>query len=531
MPRIAQITRLTQAARARRRGRGVSRRLRWSILSLLCGLLAAAWAGTAAAHPLGNFTINTYSRLDFAGEAVRLTYIVDLAEIPTFQLTQEGRLDPNKNGVLDSTEAQAYLDAEIPRLRDGLRLAVAGQTIPLQLLDQSATFVPGQADLPTLRIETHYTATLPTGWTSNGAITYADTNYRERLGWREILARGGPGIVVSGITGDDQSDELRAYPQNQLNDPLARREIAFAIAPGEGGAANTSNTAARAAGSVTAQDTQRGGVTAKVAALIGIDNPTPSVILAAIFGAIFWGAAHALSPGHGKTVVGAYLIGSRGTAKHAAFLGLTVTITHTAGVFALGGITLWLARYLLPEKLYPWLNVASGLLVVIIGLSLVAQRLRGDRALPIDDHDHAALAEPPAEQDGAPWQPLAHSHGGRAHTHMPPGAATGGVTWRSLFALGVSGGLIPCPSALVLLLSAISLGQIGFGMVLVVAFSAGLAVVLTAIGLLCVYARRLFARFSFEPRMPHFLPVASAFAITLAGGLIVLDALRQAGIV
>jgi ABC-type nickel/cobalt efflux system permease component RcnA len=506
----------------------VSRRPRWSLVGLLCGLLAATWAGTAAAHPLGNFTINTYSRLDFAGDTVRLTYIVDLAEIPTFQLIQEGRLDPDKNGILDSAEARAFLDAELPRLRDGLQLLVGGQPAPLQLLDQSATFVPGQADLPTLRIETHHTAPLPAGWASNGAVTYADTNYRERLGWREILARGGPGIVVSGITGDDQSDELLAYPQEQLNNPVARREVAFAIAPGEGGA--TANTAARAAGSVTTQDTRRGGVTAQVASLIGVEDPTPTVILAAIVGAIFWGAAHALSPGHGKTVVGAYLIGTRGTAKHAAFLGLTVTITHTAGVFALGGVTLWLARYLLPEQLYPWLNVASGLLVVIIGLSLVAQRLRGDSAT-LADHDHAEFATPAPGQDGAAWQPLAHSHGGRTHTHMPPGAAKGGVTWRSLFALGVSGGLIPCPSALVLLLSAISLGRIGFGMVLVVAFSAGLAIVLTAIGLLCVYARRLFARFSFEPRLPRFLPVASAFAITLAGGLIVLDALRQAGIV
>ncbi len=505
------------------------RRARWPLVGLLCGLLAALWSGAVAAHPLGNFTINHYSRLDFAGEAVRLTYVVDLAEIPTFQLIQEGRLDLNKNGVLEGDEARAYLDAEMPRLLAGLRLTVAGKTVPLTVLDRSAAFVSGQADLPTLRIEAHFTATLPADWASNGAITYADSNYRDRLGWREILARGGPGIVVNGITGDDQSDELRAYPQDQLADPLTRRDVAFTIGPGAGGAG--ANTAARAAGSVTAQDARRGGVTAQVASLIGIDNPTPTVILASIIGAVFWGAAHAFSPGHGKTVVGAYLIGTRGTAKHAAFLGLTVTMTHTAGVFALGGITLWLARYLLPETLYPWLNVASGVLVVIIGISLVVQRLQGERAIPDHEHDAAELATPATGQDGTNWDALTHKHGGRAHSHLPPGAANGCVTWRSLLTLGVSGGLIPCPSALVLLLSAISLGRIGFGMVLVVAFSAGLAVVLTAIGLLCVYARQLFARFSFEPRLPRFLPVASALAITLAGGLIILDALRQAGIV
>lgn len=504
-------------------------RARWPLVGLLCGFLAALWSGTVAAHPLGNFTINTYSRLDFAGESARLTYILDLAEIPTFQLIQEGRLDPNKNGILEGDEAEAYLAAEGPRLLDGLRLTVGGKPVPLQRLDQTAAFVPGQADLQTLRVAAHFTATLPPDWTRNGTVTYADTNYRERLGWREILARGGPGIVVSGVTGEDLSDELRAYPQDQLNDPVARREVAFTIGPGDGGSA--ADTAARAAGSVTAQEARRGGVTAQVASLIGIENPTPAVILAAIVGAIFWGAAHALSPGHGKTVVGAYLIGTRGTAKHAAFLGLTVTITHTAGVFALGGITLWLSRYLLPETLYPWLNVASGLLVVLIGVSLVVQRVRGEHATIDHDHEHAQLAAPSTGQEGANWQALTHTHGGRAHSHLPLGAASGRVTWRSLLTLGVSGGLIPCPSALVLLLSAVSLGQIGFGMVLVVAFSAGLAVVLTAIGLLCVYARRLFARFSFEPRVPRFLPVASALAITLAGGLIILDALRQVGLV
>jgi ABC-type nickel/cobalt efflux system permease component RcnA len=102
---------------------------------------------------------------------------------------------------------------------------------------------------------------------------------------------------------------------------------------------------------------------------------------------------------------------------------------------------------------------------------------------------------------------------------------------RRLVALGVSGGLVPCPAALVLLLSAISLGRLGFGMVLVVVFSMGLAVVLTGIGLLMVYARRLFERYSFETRMPRLLPIASASIITLAGAGIAVAALARTGIV
>lgn len=512
------------------RGKARTSRLRRPLLlGTLLGLLAALWSGSVAAHPLGNFTINSYSRLDFTGEAVRITYVIDLAEIPTFQLIQQGRIDANKDGTLETAEADAFLDAELPELLDGLRLVVAGQAIPLDTLDRAASFAPGQADLQTLRVTAHFSGKLPAGWEQYGEVYYADANYHDRLGWREIVVRGGEGVVVEGASGEDRSDELRSYPEDQLNNPPTLYNVTFAIRPGNG--ASTASTAAKAAGRVTSQDARRGGATTQVAALIGLDQLTPTVILVAILGALFWGAAHALSPGHGKTVVAAYLVGARGTAKHAAFLGLTVTLTHTAGVFALGGVTLWLARYLLPERLYPWLNVASGLLVVLIGLSLAYQRLRGVSQVQAHDHTQDDFGSTENDQGGANWQAFNHEHDGRAHTHLPPGATDTRVTWRSLLVLGVSGGLIPCPSALVLLLSAVSLGRIGFGMILVVAFSAGLALVLTAIGLLCVYARQLFARFSFEPRLPRLLPIASALAVTLAGGAILLDALRQAGVV
>jgi nickel/cobalt exporter len=124
-----------------------------------------------------------------------------------------------------------------------------------------------------------------------------------------------------------------------------------------------------------------------------------------------------------------------------------------------------------------------------------------------------------------------HSHDGHTHSHSPLGADGSKVSIRSLVALGVSGGLVPCPAALVLLLSAISLGRLGFGMVLVVAFSVGLAIVLTGIGILMIYAKRLFERFSFETRVPRLLPVASALVISLAGVVILVGSLKQAGIV
>jgi ABC-type nickel/cobalt efflux system permease component RcnA len=252
------------------------------------------------------------------------------------------------------------------------------------------------------------------------------------------------------------------------------------------------------------------------------------------------GALHAMSPGHGKTVVGAYLVGSRGTAKHAAFLGLTVTVTHTSSVFALGLLTLFASQYILPETLFPYLSLASGVIVLGIGLTLFVRRLRSAFGLAGaeahqhhhghgHEHTHAGHehSHEHAHGDGA----LTHSHGGREHSHAPPGADGRPLTWRSLLALGVSGGLLPCPSALVVMLSAISLGRVGYGLALIVAFSVGLAATLTAVGLLFVYAGRFVAgRRAGEGRLVKVLPVLSSLVIACAGAAICYEALAQAGI-
>jgi nickel/cobalt exporter len=489
-----------------------------------CAIVGAflLWPLTAAAHPLGNFTINHYSRLHFAGSVAQVKYVLDYAEIPTFQM----KPDSDGDGVLSPAEANAFLDATLPGLVGNLHLTIGGREEPLKVTDRSAAFVPGQGGLPTLRLETTLEGALPSGWQGAGG-TYADGNLSERLGWREIVVQGGDGVAINNasVPATDVSNELRDYPQNLLTSPLNVTSATFSLVPGSGG----SDVGSRAA-SVPRPAASQGKPTDQVAALITADKLSPTVILVSILVALFWGAAHALSPGHGKTVVAAYLVGSRGTAKHAVFLGMTVTLTHTIGVFALGGITLWLSRYLLPETLYPWLNVISGGLVILIALILAYQRLRGilqPKSAPASDHSHDSFE---LASDGASYD-LVHEHGGVAHSHLPPGGDGSRVTWRSLLALGVSGGLIPCPSALVLLLGAVALGRVGFGIVLVIAFSFGLAVLLTAIGLLMVYAHRLFSRFSFEARLPRLLPVASALVMALAGVGIVVEALRQAGVI
>jgi ABC-type nickel/cobalt efflux system permease component RcnA len=220
-------------------------------------------------------------------------------------------------------------------------------------------------------------------------------------------------------------------------------------------------------------------------------------MLLGMLAAFAFGAVHALSPGHGKTLVAAYLVGSRGTPRHAIFLGLMVTFTHTVSVFALGLVTLYLSRYVLPETITPILGAISGITIVWVGASLLYRRTIGRR---MTAHAHSGLV---------------HHHGdGRVHTHVPEEMSVGG-----LIALGASGGLVPCPSALVLLLTSVSLGRVAFGLTLLVAFSLGLAVVLSGIGLAVLYARHLVPDSAAlqGSKAVRYLPVASAAFIVCVG--------------
>jgi nickel/cobalt transporter (NicO) family protein len=283
-------------------------------------------------------------------------------------------------------------------------------------------------------------------------------------------------------------------------------------------------------------------------------NLSAPFIASTLLAAMVWGAGHALTPGHGKAIVGAYLIGARSTPFHAVYLGLTVTLTHTLGVFALGLIALFASRYVLPEQLYPWLGALSGLVVVGMGFFMLRRRIgpligrslgsRGDHQdhghshshtdghshdhphphdhaglqdhRPHHDHDHHGHSHPHSDE---------HSHDhGHGHSHLPPGADGSPVTWRSLFLLGVSGGLLPCPSALVLLLAAVSVNRATFGMALVVAFSFGLAAVLTVVGLLFVKGGAVVHRAPRFTAWQQYIPAASALVITLLGVVLMTEA-------
>jgi nickel/cobalt transporter (NicO) family protein len=494
---------------------------RWLLPTLIALLLVLARTpARAEAHPLGNFTINQYSRLEVGRDTVRVRYIVDMAEIPTFQERQT--MDGDGDGQVSDAESAAYLAQQSPALIAGLRLAVNDAPAALRIDDQRLIFPEGQGGLLTLRMEFDLTAATA-GAAQPIVIDYRDGNFAERIGWREIVVRPGDGVALSNATApaQDQSNELRNYPQDMLTSPLNLREARVSVTLG-------ATTTSAATSSVSVANPASALVPDDFANLIASKELTPAAIALALLLALLLGAGHALTPGHGKTIVAAYLVGARGTAKHAIFLGITTTVTHTAGVFAIGFVTLWISNYILPEQLYPWLEFISGLLVVSIGLVLFRGRLKSLLRRPATahahDHDHDHDHEHGHSHDHD------HDHGPLGHSHMPPGADGGPVSWRGLLALGISGGLLPCPSALVVLLSAIALHRVAFGMLLIVAFSIGLAGVLTGIGLLLVYARQLFERFPTDGRLLQALPVASAAFVTLAGVVIAAGALVQAGV-
>jgi nickel/cobalt exporter len=256
--------------------------------------------------------------------------------------------------------------------------------------------------------------------------------------------------------------------------------------------------------------------------------------LAAGIAVAFWlGALHALEPGHGKTIVAAYLVGSRGNMKHAALLGATVTFTHTISVFLLGIGTLLLSSYIVPEKIIPALGVVSGVSIVLIGGWLFYKRWRAflhARAhahghAHHHDHHHHDHHHHDHDHQHHDHDHHAHSHShGHDHSHVPQGD----ITLGSLMALGASGGLVPCPAAMVLLLSAIAIGHTGLGLLLLIAFSLGLAGVLMAIGMLVIYAKNWLPESSKNAEHPllKFAPVASAFVILCVGMLMTAASLR-----
>jgi ABC-type nickel/cobalt efflux system permease component RcnA len=475
-------------------------------------LILAGPAFQALAHPLGNFTINRYSRLELNPESIRILYIVDMAEIPAFQ--ELGRMDADGDSAISDEERGNYLATTANRLVRGLQLTIDEITLTPQLISRELTTPPGQGGLKTLRLNLMLQADFAPGKDSKARQAhYQDNNYSQRPGWKEIVVRPLQKVTLlnSDVPPQDQSAELLSYPRDQLSAPLDVHKASWTFAPAGSPSLVETDTSLKPNAKTPQKD--------RLVDILAVDRNTLPLMLFALLIAAGLGALHALSPGHGKAIVGAYLVGTRGTVKQALILGFTVTLTHTAGVFALGLVTLYASRYLLPEQLYPWLGSASGLTVAVMGAFFLQKRLRSKaHSLPHAHHGHD------------------HGHDHLAHGHTHPHLATEdhghphepAPSLRNLLMLGVSGGLLPCPSALVVLLGAIALNRIGFGLLLIFAFSLGLATVLTLVGILFIYAKDLFCHWHHGRALLKFMPVASALVIFAAGIGITVQGVWQA---
>lgn len=472
---------------------------------LLAVALTALSPGAAQAHPLGNFTVNRYARLELRPGAIDVFYVLDLAEIPSFQEIRG--MDEDGDGRASEAELERYAARKAEAVRGGLSLAVNGTAAELRTVHQRASLEPGQAGLSTVRLEAMYSVVL-TEAKDLVEVGFRDNNEHNRPGWREIVVQAGQGVhlLTSTTPSQDLSDALRTYPDDLLSSPPDRREARFSYqvaptAPGRGDLAPTGNIVAAASpGPVTVALADGLAIAALASGDLG-----PGPLLFALLAAAGLGAAHALSPGHGKTIVAAYLVGSRGTVPHALLLGLTVTATHTAAVYALGGATLLAAAYVLPERLYSWLAASSGALVLLVGGRLLITRV-GHLLQQRRGHHHH------------------HQHG---HDHGPSR-----TDLRGLLALGISGGLLPCPSALMLMLSAIALQQAALGLVLTAAFSVGLALVLVGVGTAIVLAGRALPALPHAgalPRLAATLPVLGALVVILAGAALTLEGIARLG--
>jgi nickel/cobalt transporter (NicO) family protein len=506
---------------------------------------------SASAHPLGEFTINHYSEVKFSADSVRIDYVIDFAELTTLEqiLDMEGASEQD----IEDADLDEYLRQKVPDLVNGLDLEIGGQPVSLDAIDTHAEFHPGNWGFNLLRVELTLEGALPvTIGDEPVSGRYVVRNFPGRLGWHEIVMPHGGQVTVleTNALHEGVSNRLHDYPSIDEQEPLEIYDVEFTLVRGDEAEPEDDDAAGSAAARI--QEGERSSferLTGAAERLVDLEGAGLIAITLTMIGAFVWGALHALTPGHGKAVVGAYLIGSRGTAKHAVFLGMTVTATHTAGIFALGFVTLALSHLILPESLFPWLSMMSGVLVILIGAGIGYRRWRAYRETGVaddhghhhhhHDHDHHHHDHDHGHHHGHEHAHDHHLHHGHdhghhhhhhGHSHLPPGTDGSDVTWRSLLALGVSGGMVPCPSALVLLLGAISLGRLEFGLILVVLFSIGLAAVLTGIGLMMVYMRSIFNRFAFEARAPGVLPILSSIAITVAGVIIVMGAASQAGI-
>ena len=459
---------------------------RHAVMGALVAAVAVFGPATAAAaHPLGNFTVNRYARVEVSAGVVRVYYVLDEAEIPAFQ---------ERDAV--AADREAFADRRARAIAANLSLVLDGARVPLEVDARDLSQPQGQGGLPTLRLAVRYRAAVPAGAAVH-TLALEDGNEPDRVGWREIVvtARGGGRILGTDAPTTDRTDELRSYPADLVRSPLDLRRATLTFTPG------TEEVPALPLAPPAAAPSRAGG---RFADLVTRSAGTPWALAGLLAIALLVGAAHALAPGHGKTVMAAYLVGTRGRPRDALLLGTIVSLMHTGSVLALGLLLFHVSRTTRLDRIYPVLTLAGGLVVVVVGAVLLRGRLRTLRHERAHAHGHP------------------HGHG-HSHAHDLP-AGVSPLSRRGLVVLAGAGGVVPSPSAVIVLVSAFALHRVGLGLALVAAFSVGLAATLTAVGLAFVLGRDVLARHG--THWLRRLPAAGATALVLMGSAVALQGLR-----
>lgn len=454
-----------------------------AVLLALVSTIVLASPLEASAHPLGNFTVNRFAGLVLSSGEVLVHYVLDLAEIPAFQ---EMRLIDVDGDGAEEAELREWSADRAATIVRGLSLEVDRRALSLDVRDASAWMLPGQGGLATVRLEATFEAPLPS---RSGWLTFEDRNDPGSLGWREITATGTEGMTLVGSSVPERSvsGRLNSYPEDLLSSPpsVTSMETLFRRAP-DGGTEAAALPAIRRPGSP-------GGT---LGSLIGVRGG-PLLALGLIV-ALALGAWHALLPGHGKTLMAAAMVGSSARTRQAVVAGVSVALMHTASVTALGLAVLGLERAFRPEAVYPWIGAAAGLAAAAIGIHLVRGRLRAWRS-----------ARHEASEEGD--RPHEHDHEDRH------GVPVGGLlSPRGIAALALAGGILPAPSALIVMLAAIQEQRTAYGLALVLSFSAGLALSLVLVGLGAMRIR-MAMRGRVSERLQHLVPLLSATAIVVVG--------------
>ncbi len=468
------------------------------ISSSICSLCLCG--ESVFAHPIPKQNHDRTIEVHLTPNAVVVKYQLEIDE---YRAVQD--LDKEELARIDSPKAipRVFLEFAAPILRNNLIAQLDGTELSLQgrgEIDGSVT--------DHLRCNFAFTAAWNPSPGQPHRFTFREANYdREDFDRIQLTLTAGPGVVLRELTAPDKALWDRPPLEREPGDTERLRRLSAVIVVGEAEPSSAADQPRRA-GSVSDRRTEEGEDHPQKLLHLLLDTRRGLAVLLLL--AAGFGAVHALTPGHGKTLVAAYLVGEHGTVRHALLLGLMTTLTHTGVVFVLAIV--FLISPSAAGMIYYVQGLVGGLLITGLGLWLLMQRLFGR-----PDHFHL----------GGHSHHHHHSHD-HDHSHIPRN--DGSVRWWHLVLLGMRGGLVPCWDAILLLCLAISAGRLWLGVPLLLAFSAGLAGVLVALGVSVVWARNwAVARWGGGKRMAkavRSLPLVSAAVITALGLWLCYDSLH-----